>query len=74
MAGENYARVANERNQLLDCLVAVDDWIEANKRLVNTAYKGDARKECDRTREIYLGKMAEVRPLIDQRRNGGQGR
>ena len=68
MTGDNYVAVVRKLNDCLDALIALEDWIAANQRIESCAYKGDARKEADKMRTIYLDKLSKVEPLITQRR------
>lgn len=71
MVGENYMKVVAERNDALDAIIATQNWIEANRKMENTAYPGDARKELDVARDLYLNAMAKVQPMVEKRRNHG---
>lgn len=69
---ENFInRLQRERNEVLDALVASEDWMDAMRKIENTVYKGDARKDADDKRNRYLGLLAKVRPLIESRRTNG---
>ena len=72
MSGENFVKVVQERNDLIDALIAIEDWIAASQRVGNTAYPGDARKVADHARETYLNAVAKVQPLVEKRRNNGK--
>ena len=70
MANEPFiTRLQRERDELIQAIIAVQEFHEARGNYENSPYKFDESKNVDAKREIMLGKFARVEPLLKPKEN-----
>lgn len=53
---------------VLDALIAMETWLQAEEMISRSSYKGDSTKAAVAAHSIFLEAMAKAKPLMENRR------